>query len=150
MVLDGLGSHSSTAWAEEKLRQIVNRRFVDQLPTVVTVSGNLDALDSYILARLKAPGFAQVVEADTAADPAIFGGRIDTQQLASQTFEAFHVHHHGLRAFEEQSLTAARDAAQAFAKNPDSWLVLSGLPGPGKTHQTKHTQHTKHLSLIHI
>ena len=38
LVLDELGSHSATPWAEEKLRQIINHRFTASLPTVVTTT----------------------------------------------------------------------------------------------------------------
>lgn len=36
LVLDDLGAHSSTPWAEEKLYQVVNYRTVSRLPTVLT------------------------------------------------------------------------------------------------------------------
>ena len=36
LVLDDLGAQSPTAWAEEKLYQIVNYRYVNKLPTVIS------------------------------------------------------------------------------------------------------------------
>ena len=36
LVLDDMGAHSSTPWAEEKLYQIVNYRTLSHLPTIVT------------------------------------------------------------------------------------------------------------------
>ena len=41
LVLDGLGSHSTTPWAEEKLGQIINHRYNAALPTVVTTAASL-------------------------------------------------------------------------------------------------------------
>jgi DNA replication protein DnaC len=36
LILDDLGAHSSTAWAEEKLYQIIVHRYNSALPTVIT------------------------------------------------------------------------------------------------------------------
>ena len=41
LVLDDLGVHSATPWAQEKLFQVVNHRHNNNLPTVVTVRGPL-------------------------------------------------------------------------------------------------------------
>ena len=39
LVLDDLGVHSATPWAQEKLFQVINHRYNNALPTVVTVRG---------------------------------------------------------------------------------------------------------------
>jgi len=44
LVLDDLGAHKTTAWAEEKLYQIVNFRTLSRLPTVITTNLNLAEL----------------------------------------------------------------------------------------------------------
>ncbi|MYE54585.1 MAG: AAA family ATPase [Chloroflexi bacterium] len=49
LVLDALGSHSTTPWAQEKLHQLINHRFNATLPTVVTLSCPLEDLDPCIL-----------------------------------------------------------------------------------------------------
>ena len=36
LILDDLGAHSSTAWAEEKLYQLIVHRYNSVLPTVIT------------------------------------------------------------------------------------------------------------------
>jgi len=41
LVLDDLGVHGSTPWAQEKLFQILNYRYNAKLPTVVTIQGTL-------------------------------------------------------------------------------------------------------------
>jgi DNA replication protein DnaC len=38
LVLDDLGGHRSTEWADERLYAIVNRRWLDERPTVVTTN----------------------------------------------------------------------------------------------------------------
>ena len=45
LVLDDLGTQSSTAWAQEKLFQVLNHRYNARLPTVVTTNHRLEELD---------------------------------------------------------------------------------------------------------
>ena len=52
LVLDDLGAHSSTPWAEEKLYQLVNHRYNHRLPTVITTNLSLDELDERLASRL--------------------------------------------------------------------------------------------------
>jgi DNA replication protein DnaC len=52
LILDDLGAHSSTPWAEEKLFQLVNYRYNHCLPTVVTTNQSLDELDERLASRL--------------------------------------------------------------------------------------------------
>ena len=135
LVLDGLGSHSGTAWAEEKLRQLVNRRFSAELPTVVTVSGNLDEVDPYILSRLRTPGFSRVLQVRRwAPEASIKEGRIEPRMLELMSFEKFDVRGSNPTASQRTSLEAAHASARTFADNPDGWLTLSGPTGVGKTH----------------
>lgn len=52
LVLDDLGAEHSTPWAQEKLFQIINHRYIHALPTVVTTNQPLNALDDRIRSRL--------------------------------------------------------------------------------------------------
>ncbi len=52
LVLDDLGSHSSTPWAEEKLYQILVYRQETRLPTVITVRGHIRNLPEAVQSRL--------------------------------------------------------------------------------------------------
>jgi len=61
LVLDDLGSQSSTPWAEEKLFQILNHRFNAELPTVVTIN-NVEELDERLAAKLQDPDIARQCE----------------------------------------------------------------------------------------
>ena len=36
LILDDFGTQNATAWAQEKIFQIINHRYVNQLPTVIT------------------------------------------------------------------------------------------------------------------
>jgi DNA replication protein DnaC len=52
LVMDDLGSETTTGWATEKLFQIVNYRYVSQMPTVITTNKMPDALDGRIASRM--------------------------------------------------------------------------------------------------
>lgn len=51
LVLDDLGIESATPWAREKLFQLLNFRYIAQLPTVITTSQELDDIDPWLRAR---------------------------------------------------------------------------------------------------
>lgn len=135
LILDGLGSHSTTPWAEEKLRQIINQRYNAELPTVITTASHLDQLDELIASRLRAPGFGRVLELRSRTpEPASRLGHIEPQMLQRMTFDTFDARGNNPNTGQRASLEAALNAAKNFAADPDGWLTLSGPTGVGKTH----------------
>ena len=52
LVLDDLGTENATPWAREKLYQIINHRYNQQLPTVITRNDSADGIDDRILSRM--------------------------------------------------------------------------------------------------
>jgi DNA replication protein DnaC len=134
LVLDDLGSQSSTPWAEEKLFQILNHRFNAELPTVVTIR-NLEEVDERLAARLRATAIAQQCELETPQLPLFqqLGGLSDLF-LADKTFETFDTRGMNADAKGRDSLQTAWEAARQFAESPENWLVFLGLHGCGKTH----------------
>ncbi len=52
LILDDLGAESQTPWAQEKLFQLINHRYNEQLPTVITSNVDLDRMDGRIRSRL--------------------------------------------------------------------------------------------------
>jgi len=55
LILDELGVHGSTPWAQEKLFQILNYRYNAKLPTVVTIRGKLDDIPESWASRMCDP-----------------------------------------------------------------------------------------------
>ena len=51
LVLDDLGAEQTTAWAQEKLFQIINHRYIHRLPTVITTNQSMQMLDDRIRSR---------------------------------------------------------------------------------------------------
>ncbi len=58
LILDDLGTESATAWAREKLYQIVNHRYNENLPTIITSNRAPESLDPRILSRMYQRAFA--------------------------------------------------------------------------------------------
>lgn len=52
LVLDDLGTESATAWAKEKLFQLLNHRYVARIPTIITTATPIEKLDPKIYIRL--------------------------------------------------------------------------------------------------
>lgn len=53
LVLDDFGTQNATPWAQEKLFQIINYRYINKLPTVITTNLILDEIESRIRSRLQ-------------------------------------------------------------------------------------------------
>lgn len=53
LVLDDFGTQNATAWAQEKLFQILNYRYINNLPLVVTTNLPLDEIEGRIRSRLQ-------------------------------------------------------------------------------------------------
>jgi DNA replication protein DnaC len=63
LVLDDLGSQSTTPWAREKLYQLLNYRYNRELPTVITVPVDLlKDVDIRIQTRILDKRLCEVVE----------------------------------------------------------------------------------------
>jgi len=140
LVLDDLGTHNATDWAREKLFQILNYRYVNHLPLVVTTNLALEEIDGRIRSRLSDPGsvdriYIQAPDYRRPLDDSTQHELSSLELHANQTFGTFNLRKgEKLPADQQESLQAAFDAAQAFAEAPEGWLVLMGRYGCGKTH----------------
>jgi DNA replication protein DnaC len=59
LVMDDFGTQNATSWAQEKLFQIINYRYINKLPTVITTNLILDEIESRIRSRLQDSDFVQ-------------------------------------------------------------------------------------------
>jgi DNA replication protein DnaC len=64
LILDDLGTQSATAWAQEKLYQLINYRYTAKLPTVVTSNLSPEKLEPRIGSRLRDRSLSKVIEID--------------------------------------------------------------------------------------
>jgi DNA replication protein DnaC len=139
LILDDLGTQSTTPWAQEKLYQIINYRYNERLPTVITTNCELKEIDVRLRSRLldpqlrtlvpiHAPDYRRPVEATSQSELSSLTYHFD------QTFGNFDPRTHELPADERENLKQAFLIAQEYAQNPQDWLVFTGIFGCGKTH----------------
>ena len=139
LVMDGLGAHNATPWAQEKLFQILNHRSNAELPTIFTLQTSLSGLEQVLRTRLEAPGLSQVLSltpVDTSDAPLLQDiGGLGKDMLKQMTFENFDLTG-SVRSnpHERETLRMAYEAARNFARSPQGWLFLTGGIGSGKTH----------------
>jgi DNA replication protein DnaC len=139
LILDDLGTQSSTSWAQEKLFQILNYRYNAHLATVVTSNQNLEEIDIRIRSRLADPDLVSILTI-LAPDFRRSGVAQDQSDLSTlsllhdMTFEDFSLREDELPADERANLKAAYELCRQYADQPEGWLVLSGPYGCGKTH----------------
>lgn len=140
LVLDDLGTQNATPWAEEKIFQIMNFRYINRLPTVLTTNVGLDELDGRISSRLQDAERVTLVRIHApdyrAAMRESLHPLLSTLELhASRTFATFNLRQNENLTLEQRdNLTRALRRAQTFAENPRGWLVFTGTYGTGKTH----------------
>lgn len=136
LILDDFGMHSSTPWAQEKLFQLLNHRFNVTLPTVITLSGPIENLDTRLISRLQDPSSSKNLSLSNKKGALRHRlGAVPQPMLEEMTFENFETTTPTLNKKHRDSLEMVWKAAKQFSKNPaGQWLVLGGGPGVGKTH----------------
>jgi DNA replication protein DnaC len=140
IVLDDFGSQYATEWAREKLFQILNHRYINRLPVVLTTNLALEEIDPRLSSRISDPGLVDriYIQAPDYRRPLIEGSQNELSSLGlhrQQTFGSFNMRKgEKLPAAQVKSLEEAFEAAQAFAAEPRGWLMLGGSYGVGKTH----------------
>lgn len=140
LVFDDFGTQNATPWAQEKLFQIMNYRYINHLPLVVTTNLSLSEIEGRIRSRLQDPELVTRVQilAQDYRRPTSDVGFSEISSLGlmhDKTFAAFELRRgEGLQKDDLQSLKRAFDGAVAFAEKPTGWVVFTGPYGSGKTH----------------
>jgi len=140
LVLDDFGTQNATPWAQEKLFQIINFRYINKLPLVVTTNLDLDQIEGRIRSRLEDPDLVTRVhiQAPDYRRPMDAVGYHELSSLSlhgAQTFNTFEIREkEGLDSNIIKNLEKAYQVADYYANNPKGWLVFTGTFGSGKTH----------------
>lgn len=137
LILDDLGVEKQSQWAQEKLFQLLNHRYMYRLATVITTNADLDSLDPRVRSRLL--DLALIRRVIIAAPDYRTGVQNQNDLLMSHlsmyrhmTFETFDVKTH-IEPWE--NLGRALELARAYAaEHQGSMLILNGHYGTGKTH----------------
>ncbi len=135
LILDDLGVQSATPWAQEKLFQVLNQRFIERRPTVITLGRPLAEMDPQLLSRLTAPGLATVLATGAVSSRLRATDALDLPRFGEMTFTNFDPRtYDALDRRQHQSIEGALKTSQSYAEQPDGWLVFTGDNGVGKTH----------------
>ncbi len=138
LVLDDLGVENPSAWAREKLFQLLNTRHFKALPTVITTNVAFDELDPRISSRMlerdivthikiSAPDFRRTPRSQSQDMRAT-----DLQLYQHMRFETFDTE--STLKSEAATLQRGLDIARSWAARPEKWLCFLGVSGCGKTH----------------
>jgi DNA replication protein DnaC len=140
LVLDDFGTQNATSWAQEKLFQIINYRYINRLPLVVTTNLALNQIEGRIRSRLVDPEivtFKRILAPDyrNPTDPSGLSVLSSLDLLGNQKFSTFSLRKDEKIPLEDlKSLEKAYQLARGFASAPQGWLILMGSYGSGKTH----------------
>lgn len=138
LILDDLGTQSSTPWAQEKLFQLLNHRYNAQLPTVITTNQRLEDLEPRLRSRLlhiELVSHLAIIAPDFRAGKNPSQGDLGSLNIhQEQRFDNFFVQRNDLSSDGRANLREVFDACRAYASEPQGWLVLNGGNGCGKTH----------------
>ena len=137
LILDDLGSENPSQWAGEKLFQLLNYRYSNQLPTVITTNVDLDKIDGRIRSRMldeelirrakiTAPDYRTPAENEQ-------NQLTNLSHYLDMRFDNFDVQT-GVRPDEQKNLQDVLSIGRRYAENPRGWLVIIGHYGCGKTH----------------
>ncbi len=133
LVLDDLTLGSATAWAKEKLEQLLHHRFNTRLATVITTDVPLERLDERLRGHLTNNESCQVWAIEQKSPLESHNG-LELELLRNMTFDNFDHKRLELPPEQRQNLRTAFDRAVEFARSPEGWLIFQGVNGCGKTH----------------
>ncbi len=140
LILDDFGTQNATDWAREKLFQILNYRYVNRLPILVTTNLALEQIEGRMRSRLSEPNLVTQVEI-LAPDYRLDRDQVGKNEISSlelhkeQSFANFNTRDKERLVPEDtRSLKLALEAAVKFSEKPKGWMVITGTYGSGKTH----------------
>ncbi|MGH2582780.1 MAG: ATP-binding protein [Anaerolineales bacterium] len=140
LILDDFGTQNATEWAQEKLFQILNHRYINRLPLVITTNLSLEQIEGRIRSRLSDPELVtrlRILAPDfrRPTDDTSQNELSDLHLLRDKNFANFELRDgEGLTKQDLTALKKAFEGARKYAEKPKGWLVFTGSHGSGKTH----------------
>jgi DNA replication protein DnaC len=140
LILDDFGTQNATPWAQEKLFQIINYRYINHLPLIVTTNMELEEMEGRIRSRLEDPELVSHVHimAPDYRRPTEETGQSELSSLSRYSHQTFTTwedrRSEGVPADEARTLEEALRGSMDYARNPEGWLLLFGPNFCGKTH----------------
>jgi len=133
LVLDDLTLGSATAWAKEKLEQLLNHRFNTRLAAVITTDAPLERIDERLRGHLIDSEFCRVYTIEQRT-PLESKSSLKLELLRNMTFDNFDHKRMDLPPDQRENLRMVFNGAKEFARSPEGWLIFQGVNGCGKTH----------------
>lgn len=147
LILDDLGVENPSAWAQEKLFQLLNHRYSYRIPTVITTNQDVDNFDPRIRSRLLD---TNVIRRVTIIAPDYRSSQQNEQNdmtmlemYEHMKFETFEIN--SISVSERETLSYVAGEALKYARKPMGWFVLRGGFGVGKTHLAAAIAHEQKL-----
>jgi len=140
LVLDDFGTQNATSWAQEKLFQIINFRYINRLPLVVTSNLATGEIEERIRSRFQDPELVsrvliQALDYRNPTQDTSHPAMSSLEHLSKRTFASWESRRgEGLTQEQLDNVEKVFKAARDFAEKPTGWLVLMGGDGRGKTH----------------
>jgi DNA replication protein DnaC len=134
LIMDDLGIQSGSSWAQEKLDQLLNHRYHNRLPTVITSEMAPDAMQERWSNRFLDDSLCRVFIIDDRGKNLDMAWQNGLELEKSMTFQNFDARRVNLPPEIQDNLGRAYRLAMDFARTPEGWLVLQGTTGCGKTH----------------
>ena len=133
LVLDDLYMEGATAWAKEKMEQLLNHRYNARLATVVTTDVPPGKFDERLGGHFRDSEFCRVCMVGQRSRLDRLGS-LGLELLRNMSFESFDHKRLELSLEQRQNLEQAFQLAADFAESPEGWLIFQGVNGCGKTH----------------
>jgi DNA replication protein DnaC len=140
LIMDDFGTQNATSWAQEKLFQILNYRYINRLPLVVTTNQRIEYFEGRIRSRLEDPELVTrvYIKAPDYRRSSEDTSHSDLSSLAMHSKHTFgnwdDRKNENLTKTDQKSLDNALKMAIEYAKSPKGWLIFTGTYGCGKTH----------------
>ncbi|MGA9048532.1 MAG: ATP-binding protein [Dehalococcoidia bacterium] len=134
LILDNLTYAGTTAWSKGKLDQLLEHRFNNRLPTLITSSMAVEEFESDYAGHINDPEISKVLILKKESSSLQSLDSLDLELLKSMKFDNFNCKRLSVPEEVRQNLEKAFSIAGDFAKSPQGWLVMQGLNGCGKTH----------------
>ncbi len=137
LVLDDFGTQNASTWAQEKLFQIINYRYINRLSTVITTNLAAEDIEERIRSRLQDIDLVKhiIIDAPDYRNPNDNDSMLLSPRLRVCTFQNFSIRKgEKLEREELESLQEALKVCKAYADHPQGWIVITGDYGSGKTH----------------
>lgn len=138
LILDDLGAENQTAWAQEKLYQLINHRYNAALPTIITsnvdparmderIASRLADLNRVMTVKLELPDYRRAGENPVNSDLKAVS---NLALYANKTFESFNT-----ALPHTAHLQPVVHRLRRYADAPEGrWMIITGGIGAGKTH----------------